>query len=62
MYNGVARPRYVGPAYRYSPGCGYRTWSTGQVLPSVFLTSAYVFTAYATLGPAAPQSGYQWVR
>ncbi len=52
---------YAAP-YRYPPGWGYRRWAVGAVLPALFLSSAYYFTAYATIGlPAAPY-GQQWVR
>jgi Ni/Co efflux regulator RcnB len=34
----------------------------GLILPSVFLTSAYIYTNYYGLGLGAPPPGYYWVR
>jgi Ni/Co efflux regulator RcnB len=51
-----------GPAFHYPPGFGYRRWSTGLILPPIFLTSPYYFDAYAPLGLGPPPAGYRWVR
>jgi Ni/Co efflux regulator RcnB len=51
-----------GPGFRYPPGFSYRVWTTGAILPSVFLTSAYFYDDYAPLGLAPPPAGYRWVR
>jgi Ni/Co efflux regulator RcnB len=51
-----------GPAFRYPAGFSYRLWVTGEILPPVFLTSAYFYDDYATLGLAPPPAGYRWVR
>jgi Ni/Co efflux regulator RcnB len=51
-----------GPAFVYPPGFAYHSWTTGAILPPVFLTSAYFYDGYATLGLGPPPAGYQWVR
>jgi Ni/Co efflux regulator RcnB len=51
-----------GPAFHYPPGFGYRRWSTGLILPPIFLTPPYYFDAYAPLGLGPPPAGYRWVR
>jgi len=51
-----------GPAFRYPPGFSYRVWTTGAILPSVFLSSGYFFDDYAPLGLGPPPTGYRWVR
>jgi Ni/Co efflux regulator RcnB len=51
-----------GSAFRYPPGFSYRVWTTGAILPSVFLTQAYFFDDYAPLGLGPPPAGYRWVR
>ncbi|HEY1900531.1 MAG TPA: RcnB family protein [Steroidobacteraceae bacterium] len=51
-----------GPAFHYPSGFAYRAWATGAILPSVFLTDAYFYDNYATLGLAPPPAGYRWVR
>jgi Ni/Co efflux regulator RcnB len=52
---------YAAP-YRYPPGWAYRRWAVGAFLPGLFLSSAYYFNAYATIGLPAPAYGTQWVR
>jgi hypothetical protein len=74
---GIAGPRPGGPQFTYhgrpfnrvhlSPfvypaGYGYRRWAVGGLLPPIFLTSAYFYADWATLGLAQPQPGFQWVR
>jgi len=51
-----------GPAFSYPPGFSYRAWTTGAILPSVFLSSAYFYGNYGALGLAPPPAGFQWVR
>ena len=51
-----------GPAFHYPPGFGYRRWSTGLILPPIFLTPPYYFDDYAPLGLGPPPAGYRWVR
>ncbi len=51
-----------GPAYRYPPGFSYRVWTTGAILPSLFLTPAYYYDDYSPLGLGPPPAGYRWVR
>jgi Ni/Co efflux regulator RcnB len=51
-----------GPAFRFPEGFKYQTWTTGGILPPVFLAAPYFYDGYATLGLGAPPAGYQWVR
>jgi len=46
----------------YPAGWGYRRWAVGAVLPPLFLVPAYYYADWATLGLAAPEPGFQWVR
>jgi Ni/Co efflux regulator RcnB len=46
----------------YPNGWAYRRWAAGMVLPPLFLTSAYFYADWATLGVPEPQPGFQWVR
>jgi len=48
--------------FAYPPGYGYQRWAVGGVLPPLFLTPAYYYTDWATLGFDAPPPGTQWVR
>jgi hypothetical protein len=48
--------------FAYPPGWGYRRWVIGAALPALFLTSAYFYADWASLGLAPPPPGYQWVR
>ena len=54
--------RYRAGPYSYPAGYAYRRWTNGQLLPLLFLSSAYYFTNYAVLGLDPPPYGYQWVR
>jgi Ni/Co efflux regulator RcnB len=49
-------------AFQYPSGYAYRVWTTGAVLPSIFLASPYFYDDYGTLGLGAPPRGYRWVR
>lgn len=51
-----------GPVFRYPPGYAYRLWTTGAILPPIFLTAPYFYDGYAPLGLGAPPPGYRWVR
>ncbi|HEX7858295.1 MAG TPA: RcnB family protein [Sphingobium sp.] len=51
-----------GPSFRYPHGYRYRRWSVGLLLPSLFLSSAYIYSNYAALGIGAPPPGHYWVR
>jgi len=51
-----------GPAFHYPPGFQYRHWTTGLILPPIFLSSPYYYDEYAPLGLGAPPAGYRWVR
>ncbi len=51
-----------GPAFRYPPGFSYRVWTTGSILPSVFLNPSFYYDGYAPLGLGPPPAGYRWVR
>jgi Ni/Co efflux regulator RcnB len=62
MSGGRWRPGIHGPAFHYPPGFGYRRWSTGLILPPIFLASPYYYDGYAPLGLGPPPPGYRWVR
>ena len=62
MSQGRWHPGIHGPAFRYPPGFGYRRWSTGLILPPIFLSSPYYYDGYAPLGLGPPPAGYRWVR
>jgi len=49
------------PEFRYPRGWAYRHWNNGEVLPGLFLTSAYFFD-YGFLGVPPPPPGLRWVR
>ena len=51
-----------GPAFRYPPGFNYRHWSTGLILPPMFLSPPYYYDEYSPLGLGPPPAGYRWVR
>ncbi len=66
---GMGRPPQFrpirGPAFRYPRGYGYRRWSTGLILPRLFLSSSYYYDGYDGydgLGLGAPPPGCRWVR
>jgi Ni/Co efflux regulator RcnB len=61
-FNGGWRRSIRGPAFRFPPGFSYRAWATGGILPPIFLTQAYYYDGYATLGLAPPPPGHRWVR
>lgn len=48
--------------YRYPRGYRYRRWTTGLILPAIFLTSAYFYDDYYRLGLGGAPYGYRWVR
>jgi Ni/Co efflux regulator RcnB len=62
MSQGRWRSSIRGPAFRYPPGFGYRRWSTGAILPPIFLTAPYFYDGFAPLGLGPPPPGYRWVR
>lgn len=51
-----------GPVFRYPQGFDYRVWTTGAILPPVFLSPGYFFDDYSPLGLGPPPPGYRWVR
>lgn len=55
------RPVYA-PVYRYPQGYGYRRWSPGLILPSLFFGSTYFFDQFVDIGLSPPPYGYRWVR
>jgi hypothetical protein len=67
---GVGRPGYMGwngrrvrgPRWNWPSGYGYQRWTVGGILPALFLSQAYWYADYASLGFEAPPWGYQWVR
>jgi Ni/Co efflux regulator RcnB len=54
--------RIYGRPYAWPHGYGYVRRPVGWIMPHPFLTSAYFYSGWATLGLAAPMAGYQWVR
>lgn len=54
--------RVYAPHYAWPHGYGYVHRSIGWVMPGAFLTSAYFYAGWATLGLTAPPPEYQWVR
>jgi Ni/Co efflux regulator RcnB len=61
-WRGRSFNRYRGPAFHYPRGYSYRRWSTGALLPSLFLSTSYFFDNWRTLGIGAPPPGRRWVR
>jgi Ni/Co efflux regulator RcnB len=62
LSQGRWRPSIRGPLFRYPPGFAYRRWTTGAILPPLFLSGAYFYDNYAPLGLGPPPPGYRWVR
>jgi Ni/Co efflux regulator RcnB len=62
MSQGRWRPSIRGPAFRYPPGFAYRRWTTGALLPPIFLSAPYFYESFSSLGLAPPPPGYRWVR
>ncbi len=56
------RPPVYRPGWNYPRGYAYRRYATGLILPTIFLSSAYYFSDYNTLGLYPPPKGYRWVR
>lgn len=54
--------RVRAPEYRYPSGYSYRRWSTGLILPSIFLSNSYFYNDWAAVGAYPPPRGYVWVR
>ena len=48
--------------FAYPSGWGYRRWTVGVMLPSVFLAPTYYYTDWDSIGLESPPPGYQWVR
>jgi len=51
-----------GPSFRYPSGYGYRRWSIGAFLPSLFLAAPYYYDDWRGLGIDRPPPGRRWVR
>jgi Ni/Co efflux regulator RcnB len=49
-------------AFRYPSGYSYRRWSSGSILPSIFLSSSYFYNGWSTVGAYPPPPGFVWVR
>jgi Ni/Co efflux regulator RcnB len=62
LSGGAWRHSIRAPAFRFPPGFAYRSWTTGAILPPIFLTPPYFYDDYATLGLGLPPAGYRWVR
>jgi Ni/Co efflux regulator RcnB len=60
------RGRYFNPVrgslFRYPSGFGYRRWSIGAFLPSLFLAAPYYYDDWRILGVDRPPPGRRWVR
>jgi Ni/Co efflux regulator RcnB len=54
--------RIAAGRYYWPRGYGYVRRTVGWVMPAAFLTSAYYYNGWATLGLTGPMAGYQWVR
>lgn len=52
---------YVGH-YAWPHGYAYVRRPVGWIMPRPFLTTAYYYNSWATLGLTAPPAHYQWVR
>jgi hypothetical protein len=61
-YRGRAYYGVYAPVFAYPQGWAYRRWAIGAVLPAVFLTRAYAYPDYASLGLPRPAPGQRWVR
>jgi len=61
-WRGAWVSRVRGPAYAYPPGYSYRYWTVGDLLPALFLSSAYYYDNVGPLGLEIPPPGYRWVR
>jgi Ni/Co efflux regulator RcnB len=61
-YRGRTHYGVYAPVFTYPQGWAYRRWAVGAVLPAVFLTRAYAYPDYASLGLPRPASGQRWVR
>jgi len=61
-YRGRAYYGVYAPPFAYPPGRAYRRWAVGAVLPAMFLTRAYAYPDYASLGLPRPAPGQRWVR
>ena len=61
-YRGRAYYGVYAPAFAYPVGWAYRRWAVGAVLPAVFLTRAYAYPDYASLGLPRPAPGQRWLR
>lgn len=61
-HNGQWVGRVRAGSYSYPSGWSYRVWYGGQILPALFLTSAYYYTDVGPLGLEIPPPGYQWIR
>ncbi len=51
-----------GPVFHYPAGYRYRRWPIGGLLPSLFLSTAYIYSGYDVMGLGPPPPGYYWVR
>ncbi len=54
--------RFRGGNWRWPRGYGYQRWWIGGILPALFLSQAYWFDDYASLGFGPPPYGCEWVR
>ncbi len=60
--NTWAQHRYRLGGYQWPRGWGYRRWSYGEFLPSVFFNQDYFLYDYSDYGLPYPPPGCEWVR
>jgi Ni/Co efflux regulator RcnB len=51
-----------GPRWHYPRGWSHRRWHRGSFLPHMFLTTAFIWTHWASMGLYPPPHGFVWVR
>jgi hypothetical protein len=61
-YGGRRYARFSAGVYGWPNGYGYRPYSVGAYLPSVFWNPDYYITDYALYGLAPPPPDLQWIR
>jgi Ni/Co efflux regulator RcnB len=50
------------PPFVYPSGWAYQRWAVGAMLPPLFLTPAYFYVDWETLGLDPPPANCEWVR
>jgi len=62
FWHGRAMRRFRAPRFVWPTGFAYRRWTVGAFLPRVFLTNAFFWNDWWSLGLPAPPPGFAWVR